>query len=43
MNSPDEQVFGPPRPPVRWPADGPLRVLYHGASRRAGVETLIGP
>ena len=22
MNSPDQQVFGPPREPVRWPADG---------------------
>jgi glycosyltransferase involved in cell wall biosynthesis len=42
MNSPDEQVFGPPRPPVPWPADGPLRVLYHGGlAPRFGVETLI--
>ncbi len=42
MNSPDENVFGPPRPPVRWPADGPLRVLYHGGlAPRFGVETLI--
>jgi glycosyltransferase involved in cell wall biosynthesis len=42
MNSPDEQVFGPPRAPARWPADGSLRVLYHGGlAPRFGVETLI--
>jgi len=42
MNSPDEGVFGPPREPVGWPADGPLRVLYHGGlAPRFGVETLI--
>jgi len=42
MNSPDERVFGPPRPPVRWPIEGPLRVLYHGGlAPRFGVETLI--
>ncbi len=42
MNSPDEGVFGPPREPVDWPADGPLRVLYHGGlAPRFGVETLI--
>jgi glycosyltransferase involved in cell wall biosynthesis len=43
MNSPDEQVFGPPRPPVRWPMPPtPLRILYHGGlARRFGVETLI--
>lgn len=42
MNSPDERVFGPPREPVAWPEDGPLRVLYHGGlAPRFGVETLI--
>lgn len=42
MNSPDERVFGPPRPPVRLPDTGPLRVLYHGGlAPRFGVETLI--
>jgi glycosyltransferase involved in cell wall biosynthesis len=42
MNSPDERVFGPPREPVAWPEEGPLRVLYHGGlAPRFGVETLI--
>jgi glycosyltransferase involved in cell wall biosynthesis len=42
MNSPDEHVFGPPREPVRWPGEGPLRVLYHGGlAPRFGVQTLI--
>ncbi len=42
MNSPDERVFGPPRPPVYMPEVGPLRVLYHGGlAPRFGVETLI--
>jgi glycosyltransferase involved in cell wall biosynthesis len=42
MNSPDERVFGPPRPPVRWPLRGPLRLLYHGGlAERFGVESLI--
>jgi glycosyltransferase involved in cell wall biosynthesis len=42
MNSPDERVFGPPRPPVYLPDVGPLRVLYHGGlAPRFGVETLI--
>jgi glycosyltransferase involved in cell wall biosynthesis len=48
MNSPDERVFGPPRPPVRWPVSAglsprsPLRILYHGGlAPRFGVETLI--
>jgi len=42
MNSPDERVFGPPREPVSWPQEGPLRVLYHGGlAPRFGVETLI--
>ncbi len=42
MNSPDERVFGPARPPLQWPAEGPLRVLYHGGlAPRFGVQTLI--
>jgi glycosyltransferase involved in cell wall biosynthesis len=42
MNSPDERVFGPARAPVQLPAEGPLRVLYHGGlAPRFGVETLI--
>jgi glycosyltransferase involved in cell wall biosynthesis len=42
MNSPDEGVFGPPREPVLWPAEGPLRMLYHGGlAPRFGVETVI--
>jgi glycosyltransferase involved in cell wall biosynthesis len=42
MNSPDERVFGPPRPPVTLPAQGEIRVLYHGGTAsRFGVETLI--
>jgi glycosyltransferase involved in cell wall biosynthesis len=42
MNSPDEGVFGPPRPPIALPDEGPLRVLYHGGTaRRYGVETLV--
>ncbi len=42
MNSPDERVFGPPCEPVRWPAEGPLRVLYHGGlAPRFGVESVI--
>ena len=42
MNSPDERVFGPPREPVVWPADGRVRVLYHGGlAPRFGVETAI--
>lgn len=42
MNSPDERVFGPARAPVQWPAEGPLRVLYHGGlAPRFGVQTLI--
>jgi glycosyltransferase involved in cell wall biosynthesis len=42
MNSPDEQVFGPALAPIRWPEQGPLRVLYHGGlAPRFGVETLI--
>jgi glycosyltransferase involved in cell wall biosynthesis len=42
MNSPDERVFGPPRAPITIPADGPIRVLYHGGTaRRYGVDTLM--
>jgi glycosyltransferase involved in cell wall biosynthesis len=42
MNSPDERVFGPPRSPVHWPSEGPLRVLYHGGlAPRFGVESAI--
>lgn len=42
MNSPDERVFGPPRAPLALPAEGPLRVLYHGGlAPRFGVQTLI--
>lgn len=42
MNSPDERVFGPPREPVQLPAEGPIRVLYHGGlAPRFGVESAI--
>jgi glycosyltransferase involved in cell wall biosynthesis len=42
MNSPDERVFGAPRPPVAWTPDGLLRILYHGGlAPRFGVETAI--
>ncbi len=42
MNSPDERVFGPARAPVQLPAEGPLRVLYHGGlAPRFGVQSLI--
>lgn len=42
MNSPDERVFGPARAPLRPPAAGPLRLLYHGGlAPRFGVQTLI--
>ena len=42
MNSPDETVFGPPRPPAPFPAEGPIRVIYHGGlAPRFGVELLI--
>lgn len=42
MNSPDERVFGAPRPPVELPREGAVRVLYHGGlAPRFGVETLI--
>lgn len=42
MNSPDERVFGPPSEPVQLPAEGPIRVLYHGGlAPRFGVESAI--
>jgi glycosyltransferase involved in cell wall biosynthesis len=42
MNSPDERSFGAPRRPAPLPADGPIRVLYHGGlAERFGVATLI--
>lgn len=42
MNSPDVAVFGPARAPVELPAEGPIRVLYHGGlAPRFGVEVLI--
>ena len=42
MNSPDERTFGPPRDAIAIPAQGELRVIYHGGlARRFGVETLI--
>jgi glycosyltransferase involved in cell wall biosynthesis len=42
MNSPDERVFGPRREPVVPPAEGPLRVVYHGGlAPRFGVESLV--
>jgi glycosyltransferase involved in cell wall biosynthesis len=43
MNTPDERVFGVRRSPVAPPADGELRVVYHGGlADRFGVETLVG-
>jgi glycosyltransferase involved in cell wall biosynthesis len=42
MNSPDDGVFGPARPPDSLPSEGPLRVIYHGGTApRFGVESLI--
>lgn len=42
MNTPDERVFGERRAPVSPPADGDLRVVYHGGlADRFGVETLV--
>ena len=42
MNTPDENVFGPPRPPVELPADGRVRAIYHGGlAERFGVELLV--
>jgi glycosyltransferase involved in cell wall biosynthesis len=43
MNTPDERVFGERRSPVAPPANGELRVVYHGGlADRFGVETLVG-
>lgn len=42
MNTPDERVFGERRQPKALPAEGPLRVVYHGGlADRFGVETLV--
>jgi glycosyltransferase involved in cell wall biosynthesis len=42
MNTPDERVFGERRAPRVPPAEGELRVVYHGGlAGRFGVETLI--
>lgn len=42
MNSPDEGAFGPRCQPAPVPADGAVRLLYHGGTApRFGVETLI--
>jgi glycosyltransferase involved in cell wall biosynthesis len=42
MNTPDERVFGDRRAPVAPPADGELRVVYHGGlADRFGVEILV--
>jgi glycosyltransferase involved in cell wall biosynthesis len=42
MNTPDERVFGERRAPSPPPADGELRVVYHGGlADRFGVETLV--
>lgn len=42
MNTPDERVFGERRAPVAPPAEGEMRVVYHGGlADRFGVETLV--
>jgi glycosyltransferase involved in cell wall biosynthesis len=42
MNTPDERLFGPPRPPVAAPAAGRVRAIYHGGlDERFGPELLI--
>jgi glycosyltransferase involved in cell wall biosynthesis len=42
MNTPDERLFGPPRPPVAAPPDGQVRAIYHGGlDERFGPELLI--
>jgi len=42
MNTPDERVFGERREPRIPPAEGELRVVYHGGlADRFGVETLV--
>jgi glycosyltransferase involved in cell wall biosynthesis len=42
MNTPDERVFGERRTPTMPPAEGELRVVYHGGlADRFGVEALV--
>jgi glycosyltransferase involved in cell wall biosynthesis len=42
MNTPDERVFGERRQVRTPPAEGPLRVIYHGGlADRFGAETLV--
>jgi glycosyltransferase involved in cell wall biosynthesis len=42
MNTPDHTLFGPPRAARPLPAEGPLRVLYHGGlAPRFGADLLI--
>jgi glycosyltransferase involved in cell wall biosynthesis len=42
MNTPDERVFGDRRAPLLPPAEGELRVVYHGGlADRFGVEALV--
>lgn len=42
MNTPDHTLFGAPRAARPLPADGPLRVLYHGGlAPRFGADLLI--
>ena len=42
MNAPDERAFGPARTPRELPADGPVRVLYHGGlAPRFGADVLV--
>jgi glycosyltransferase involved in cell wall biosynthesis len=42
MNTPDERVFGERRTPTTPPAEGELRVVYHGGlADRFGVEALV--
>ena len=37
MNSPDEQVFGPARAPIEWPATGRCACSTTAGSRRASA------
>jgi glycosyltransferase involved in cell wall biosynthesis len=42
MNSPDETIFGQPRPPISIPRAGRIHAIYHGGlAPRFGVELLI--